>query len=318
MTKYIILIAVLFAQITNILYSQEEKPKDFPQMRKRDVFFADPLVFSVGDSTNGRLDLYLEISEQGIMFKKNPVSGNLESSLSLSVIINNSANKNVSSKNYFYSYSHTEGEMKSNPRNSHFELLQFPLAFGDYTLYLTMLDLFGNSTFKKEYKITVKDFSKNLIQFSDIMILSDYKIDSLGNKSISPLISNNVFEKPDFYMFFEIYNNTTTSQKKTYLFKLYDEEKTVLAEGSFSDSLLAGKSIKIQKVSTDIEQLRSKALTRKKPDGPPGEMKEIPGPTIVITDSSTNEVLAIKKCRILPPDLPPMDMERKGPPHGKH
>ena len=223
MTKYIILIAVLFAQITNILYSQEEKPKDFPQMRKRDVFFADPLVFSVGDSTNGRLDLYLEISEQGIMFKKNPVSGNLESSLSLSVIINNSANKNVSSKNYFYSYSHTEGEMKSNPRNSHFELLQFPLAFGDYTLYLTMLDLFGNSTFKKEYKITVKDFSKNLIQFSDIMILSDYKIDSLGNKSISPLISNNVFEKPDFYMFFEIYNNTTTSQKKTYLFKLYDE-----------------------------------------------------------------------------------------------
>ena len=302
MTKYIILIAVLFAQITNILYSQEEKPKDFPQMRKRDVFFADPLVFSVGDSTNGRLDLYLEISEQGIMFKKNTLSGNLESSLSLSVIINNS---------------HTEGEMKSNPRNSHFELLQFPLAFGDYTLYLTMLDLFGNSTFKKEYKITVKDFSKNLIQFSDIMILSDYKIDSLGNKSISPLISNNVFEKPDFYMFFEIYNNTTTSQKKTYLFKLYDEEKTVLAEGSFSDSLLAGKSIKIQKVSTDIEQLRSKALTRKKPDGPPGEMKEIPGPTIVITDSSTNEVLAIKKCRILPPDLPPMDMERKGPPHGK-
>ena len=102
--------------------------------------------------------------------------------------------------------------------------------------------------FSRQDTINIKDKSRQNILFSDIMILSDYKTDSEGKKEITPLVNNNAFYLTDFYIFFEIYNNSDSTITKQYAYKIKNDKDKIVSEGSFVYNLIKDKNKEFEKL----------------------------------------------------------------------
>lgn len=122
------------------------------------------------------------------------------------------------------------------------------LPFGDYKITIQVIDLDTKRGFKKEGTISAKNFTRSPITTSDLMMVSSVKAEN-GIRTIVPNVSNIItsLANKTFYLFFEIYNNTDSSDsvKITYkinkLKKRSREQKTVY-NGTTSEFIKPGRN----------------------------------------------------------------------------
>jgi hypothetical protein len=247
--KIIVILLILYGVISQeSLFAQNNDrwfPPPFPEL-SRELLFLDPLVFYNIDSNNARLDLYIEIPVPAIIFKRNSTMDIFESSLEMSITIEDSEDLNSFSKVYNEHTSFTDEEMKSEAKGSLYFLKVFYEKPGNYKLNLKIKDFNSNREYIKQDSISIR--YKSNIFFSDIMILSDYKIDSEGKKEITPLVNKNVFNFPEFYIFFEIYSNSDTTINKEYTYRIKDDKDKIISESSFYYNLSAGVNKEFEKI----------------------------------------------------------------------
>ena len=222
-------------------------PPPFPDIN-RVIIFTDPLVFYLNDSNNARLDIYIEVPIPNIIFRRNPATQIFESSLTISINIRDLNEQTLNNKVYNEQTSYTEEEMNNEKDGSLYYLKTFYQNPGISFLNLKVKDNNSGREFLRQDTINIKDKSRQNVLFSDIMILSDFKIDSEGKKEITPIVNNNAFNLKDFYIFFEIYNNSDSTISKQYSYKIKSESDKIVSEGSFAYNLSKGKNKEFEKL----------------------------------------------------------------------
>jgi len=92
------------------------------------------------------------------------------------------------------------------------------------------------------------------INFSNVMLVSNYEDGAEGKKSITPLVTKNVGGIKQFYIFYEINNLTGKDENKIYDYKITkidNEKKNLIASGSFDYLLKPGKNQKVEKFNAE-------------------------------------------------------------------
>lgn len=258
----------------------------------KEYFYIDPLVFNSRDSLNGRLDLYVELPLDNIQYKRNPVTNKFDAYIDYFIVIKNSKDNTVYNNSFSETMSNTEDEQKKISEKSVYAVKQIFLPPDKYKLNFILKDKNSQKEYSKDYVFTVKDFDLRKISFSDIMLVSNYIEDEEGKKEISPVINHNVGNLKNFYLFFEIYNNSDSTLETAYNYKIIDGKNKNIIEGTYNYVLDSGVNKKIEKLATNLFVI--------------GDYK------LEITDKKTNEIVASKniyyRWDFLPVNLKDLDL----------
>lgn len=262
----------------------------------RESFFVAPLVFFDIDSLSPRLDVFIEIPRPNILFSK--TKSGYTASFDITVTLYGANDKVIFQKPYAKSFSFGESNFRSEQKKSEFYLYNYFLAPGDYKLETVLNDRNSKKEYRKVDEIKVKNFTGTPVTLSDIMLLSELNTTGQGEKEITPLISNNVFGHKDFFLFFEVYNNTETPLTGIFNYKITDRNDNPVKEGTINYSLTERKNSMFEKVSLDFmfrEMFSPENLD-------PEEMgkKDFGIFGLTLTDKASSTIVAEKKIIMLP------------------
>jgi GWxTD domain-containing protein len=195
----IIITIVLTALIFNISSAQEKK--------NNDMFYLDVLNFFSPDSTKTRLDVYAEIPFSKVEFRRDRNSNNFVSDVDFTLNIRDKYNNSVFDKVYKEEITTPKTDIEYLASNSQIIIKNFFLEPGEYRVKVSVYELSTKRQAEKEVNATVKDFLKDPLSISDIMIVS--KLNEVnGRKYITPSASRNVTDLDTFYLFFFVYKNS--------------------------------------------------------------------------------------------------------------
>lgn len=256
--KFIFLYIFSFVFFLIMLFScsMPQQRQDYPISffnESREKFFADPVIFYDSDSLKARLDLFVEVPYENIIFKKNISSGKFELKLTNFIDITNTDNNTKISNIYYDSAAYSDNEMVKKSNEPQFYFYNYFLETGNYKIEIKIKDKNSKNEFKKSFNLNVKDFKLQDVSFSDPIILSQYKINEEGTKEITPLIGNNIFGLKEIFVFFEIYNNKDTEIKKDLLYKLKDSKDNIVKEDELKYTLSPDRNQKVEKILVDKE-----------------------------------------------------------------
>lgn len=245
------IIVTLISLCTNLSFAQLKDKSLTNYSNVRELFYADPLVFYDKDSSNGRLDLYLEIPYDGIQFKKNSSTKELTANVSYTVKVTDETNQTVLNETYTDNISVPSADAKTYKDDSKYIVQTFPFNIGSYSSTITFKDNNSKNELSKNYNFKVIDNSTNELFTSDMMIVSNYEIEASGKKKITPSVNNNLGVLKNFYIFFEIYNKTSAAQDVNYSYLVTDNKNNPVVLKSTKYTLNPGVNKIIEKLSTD-------------------------------------------------------------------
>ncbi|MFA5403791.1 MAG: hypothetical protein WC358_02540 [Ignavibacteria bacterium] len=314
--KVLFVILVISFAFLSVFYScsAQQQQKGFsmyPEITNRDKFFVDPLIFYEVDSLKARLDLYIEVPNDNIIFKKDINDEKYKSNISLIINIKNSVNENILTKTYNEYSAYNDKEMIKKSKESRYFFYNYFVEPGNYKIDIIIKDNNSKGEFKKSADLSVKDFNAQEISFSNLMILSKYKINEDGTKEITPLINNNIFGLKEFFVFFEIYNKNNDDITKEYIYKLKDNKDNIVKEDDLTYKLSPNKNQNVENI------FLLKELKKYLPEEPDFDFFLYDNDQniffkIEIIDKSNNDLVATKKLAFVPKRLI-SEMHKKPP-----
>ncbi len=165
------------------------------------------------------------------------------------VTIINSNNEIVVNNNVPETISKTSEEQKSLEDESEYRIKSFYLTPDTYKIATSLRDRNNYKEYKIEKVVFVPDFNSKELSISSIMLLSDFITDSLGRRIIYPLVTNNIGDLKDIYVFFEIYNNSSNTFPISINYKIVNEKDLSVKTGNFSYVITPGTNQKIDKLN---------------------------------------------------------------------
>jgi hypothetical protein len=275
-----------------------DRPDHFLLFEK-DRFYIDPLVFRDNDSLNPRLDLYISIPSENIIYKKTSANGNYELSLNILVTVLNSDSDTLLRKLYDVSKLYSEKEMKRVSEEPEICFYSYPINPGKYKLDVKISDRNSKNVYTKKEELEVKDLYSDNFSVSSVMVLSGFNLNPDGTKEISPLISNNISRLNDVYIFFEAYSKSDSSLSKELVFKIKNSIGAIIKEesGEFTLENFTGKFFR--KILSRNEIIKHKPDIRDFDEFDPDD-KNFGNLTLEIYDKQSNKLLASKKLSVLP------------------
>jgi len=248
--KKLIFAAILFILmlINTRLYPQIIENTEI--LFQEQLFYSDPLVFYSKDSMKARVDVFVQIPQTTLSFKKNQNTQKFEAKYDLTINIYNSFGDNILSNTSSETISNTDEQQKYLADNPDFKIKSYFLKPDNYKLEATLRDRNNYMEYKSDKKFNVPDYVNSEVSISSVMLLSDFKSDSLGKKIIYPLVTGNIGDLKDVYIFYEIYNNSENTFPLSINYKILSEKNTSLKEGSFSCVLSPGINQRIDRLAT--------------------------------------------------------------------
>lgn len=109
----------------------------------------------------------------------------------------------------------------------------FHVEPGEYKVVFGLTDSNTKRTIIKNTEIELKDFSDKPISLSDITFTNNIEIDSLGVKTICPVIASSVRAKgEDLFAYFEIYTDKIEAKPLKYSYKIISSDRKVVDKNS--------------------------------------------------------------------------------------
>lgn len=296
---------ILYIVFANSVFFSCMPPPDYRDrpdhflLFEKDRFYIDPLVFRDNDSLTPRLDLYISIPSENIIYKKTSANGNYELSLNILVTVLNSDSDTLLRKLYDVSKLYSEKEMKRVSEEPEICFYSYPINPGKYKLDVKISDRNSKNVYTKKEELEVKDLYSDNFSVSSVMVLSGFNLNSDGTKEISPLISNNISRLNDVYIFFEAYSKSDSSLSKELVFKIKNSNGAIIKEesGEFTLENFTGKFFR--KILSRNEIIKHKPDIRDFDEFDPDD-KNFGILTLEIYDKQNNKLLASKKLSVLP------------------
>ncbi|CUU04571.1 GWxTD domain-containing protein [Candidatus Thermokryptus mobilis] len=214
MKKLILILSVLICAVS---FAQVET--SLPRSYSEPQFYFNALNFAGDLSENeSRVDLYVQVPYEFLQFTKgdNYYSAKYEVTVSIftpkgKLVTEKGWTHEVKTNNFNETISRAYWDVSSS-------FIKLPL--GDYKISVQVIDLDTKRGFRKEGFVTVRNFTKNPITMSDIMMVSSVKIEN-ETKTIIPNISKTITStNQNFYLFFEVYNNTDKDDSINITYKI--------------------------------------------------------------------------------------------------
>lgn len=193
------IISVILLALTAIISLSQEK--------RNELFYFDALNFFSPDSTNTRLDVYAEIPFSWIEFKRDKQTDKFVSDFDLTLDIKDKDNLPVFNKVYKEEIVTPKTDLEYLAQNSQIIIKNIFLQPGEYKIRMSVYEQRTKKYSEKENAIQIRDFKKEPLSISDIMIVSKFN-EVNGRKYITPDVSRNVGSLDTFYLFFFVYRNS--------------------------------------------------------------------------------------------------------------
>lgn len=269
-----------------------------------EAYFINPLVFFDIDTLSPRLDIFIEVPRSNILFSKK--NGKYSASFGISISLLDRNGSVIFQKSRDESFSFGENEIKKELEKSEFYVYNHFLSPGEYSLESVLKDKNSKKESRRTVAVKVKNYSSAPITLSDIMLVSELTAGPDGTKEMTPLISNNVFGYENFYLFFEIYNNTESPKSGVFTYRIIDRDDNAVSEGFFDYALSERKTSVFQKIAIGSVFRELFALENMDPE----EMskKGFGVFKLILTDKTSQTVVAEKRFTMLPekPLMPQM------------
>jgi GWxTD domain-containing protein len=252
----------------NTIYSQSIKMKNkklillvflltvpaFTQVENRrpdDVgapkFFVDALGFISSKHDSSRLDIYTQVTYEGISFVKD--ASIYTASYELTIDIYDAKKNLVTEKILNETIKTSNYDETVSPKSYKLTQQSFDLPPDKYVVSVQVRDNETGKPFSVKRDVELRNFHSLSFAMSDIMILNKLTAEN-GKKSIVPNISGNVAElNNSFHVFFEAYNNANLDSVKILAF-LYDEKEKFIKTDTSYDLLKSGTNSVFVKINT--------------------------------------------------------------------
>ncbi|MDQ3020743.1 MAG: GWxTD domain-containing protein [Bacteroidota bacterium] len=240
------LILLLLFTGNNAKSQLEEKTIKSPD---KEFFFTDPMVFYSKDQMKARLDVYLEIPLDNLQFKKNYNTKMYDASVNYTIKITNSVNEIVSNESITDYVTTSKAEQKKLEETAKFIVKEFYLNPGNYSLEITLNDINTKKEKTKKEQVSIIDFAQKDVSFSDIMLVSNLKVEN-GKKVITPLIDKNIDNLKQIYLFFEVYNSKNLDVVNDFSYIITDTKDKVIEKGNYTYTLIPGINKFFEKIPT--------------------------------------------------------------------
>lgn len=243
---FLFILIMIFISVNDV--RSQLKDKTIRELDK-DLFFTDPIVFYSNDQMKARLDVYIEIPLENLQFKKNSATKMYDASVNYNIKITNKSNEIVTNELLTDNVSTSKAEQKKLDESAKYIVKEFYLNPGDYTLEISLNDINTKKEKTKKEKVSIIDFAKKDVSFSDIMLVSNFKLEN-GKKVITPLVDKNIDNLKEIYLFFEVYNSRDQELINNYSYKITDSKEKIIEKGNYTYTLNPGINKFFEKIST--------------------------------------------------------------------
>jgi GWxTD domain-containing protein len=244
----IILIAGIVLCMTTSGYGQIEGYSE--SMEDPMEVHIDAISFSTGDSTNARLDVYIQVGYDQLSFIRSKQS--YVAQYEVTVGVYDEQEKLVIEK-IWNDHAMTDSfDVSISPQYYVMSEKSVTLQPGMYTLKINYLDLESKRGMKETRKILIPDYVHRLTEMSDIMLISKLTRDG-ERRVITPNISGNVGNlEGGFSIFFEFYP-AGKSDSVDFVYSLINSAKEQVYSGSSTECVQKqGMQVFIKIDSVDI------------------------------------------------------------------
>jgi GWxTD domain-containing protein len=227
MKKYLLVLIFFFCVP---LFSQVEteisKSSDFPK------FYFDLLNFFTFSEKQSRLDVFVQVPYRNLQFIKSDDS--FISQYEITISIYDSEKNPVTEKTFSRELKLTNFEETVSKQNYDLSQKSINLKPGNYLVEISLTDNDSKKTFKTKKSFEIRDFEKNKICLSDIMLIS--KLNEVeGKRKIIPNVSGNVGNLPDkFHIFFEIYSKDKISDSINISYTITNKKNKSVFDTNFN------------------------------------------------------------------------------------
>ncbi len=214
MKKLILILNVLMCAVS-LAQVETSSPRSYSEPQ----FYFNALNFA-GDlnENESRVDIYVQVPYEFLQFIKGTDHYTAKYEVTVSIftpkgklVTERGWTHEVKTNNFSETISRAHWDVSSS-------FIKLPL--GDYKILVQVIDLDTKRGFRKEGFVTVRNFTKNPIAMSDIMMVSSVKIEN-ETKTIVPNISKTITStNQNFYLFFEVYNNTDKDDSINITYKI--------------------------------------------------------------------------------------------------
>ncbi len=226
--------------LTAVAFAQPDagKPKDYS---REPVFYFDIYNFYSGDSSQTRVDFFLQLPFDKLSFVKAGEKFRAEYAVSITVKDENKLNL-ITEKQWTEKIELIDYQKTISKSDYNLSSRSFKLAPGKYNFVILVEDLDSRKEYRAEVEFQARTFTQELA-ISDIMMISGKTTSESGKTRIIPNLSRNVASQRDgIPVFYEIYSSTARNLEVTY---------TIL--GINGDQLVSEK--RIENISAGNNQL---------------------------------------------------------------
>ncbi|MBN1155445.1 GWxTD domain-containing protein [candidate division KSB1 bacterium] len=194
-----------------------------------------------------RLNIYLEISYDDLQFiKTNEI---FEANYELSVVIYDADGDQVDGKIWQRQVTVTSYDATNSQQDYIFDHSNFHLEPGEYEVVISLTDANTKQSYAIRQKVLLKDFSERTFSLSDITLTNNVEVDSLGVKSIKPIISSFVRTVGnELFAYFEVYTDTVLDKMLKYEYKIINSDRKVVEKNVYERRLNLKRTLEYFKI----------------------------------------------------------------------
>lgn len=198
----------------------------------KDNYFLDAVVFNSGDSTGGRIDVYIVLPYQLLTFEK--LGDNYVANIDVDLRITDSDNNKIETRHVRKTITTPDYRQSQGAAGEFYKtFFRFAVPKGTYSVSADIKDEFSDNLYEREREVTVIDFKHFSFSLSGILLLSQIE-EFEGKYKITPFISDNIGAiNSDFFAFFEIYNKSEPKKIKI-AYRLLKKDEVVM-EGKLKE-----------------------------------------------------------------------------------
>jgi GWxTD domain-containing protein len=203
--KRLMLLLTLLILVSNPGFAQLEFGQPDEQQSGPE-FHMDVANFSVPeDRAKSRMNIYIEIAYDELQFIK--VGDGFESEFEVSAVVFDDDDFQVDGKIWKETVFVKDFDLTNSRSQFAFTYKSFDLEPEKYKVDVNVENVETGNVYKRDFKTELKDFSKDELMTSDIILADRISADSLGIKTISPIVTDPTKGVTgDIFVYFEIYN----------------------------------------------------------------------------------------------------------------
>jgi len=213
-TKYFIIIFI-FMLVWSV-YDQHEAMSQAEMVQSRlydlPMFHYDLVNVASPDPELSRLQLYLKIAFDELQFTLSEEQ--FQANYEVSVVIYDKDGNQVDGKIEDEEVTADNFDLTNSRQAYSTSYLKFDLESGSYKISISLVDIETRKKRTIEDEFRLRDFSENKLMISDLALVRNIQVDSLGVKSFSPEIANCIKDlSEELHVYFEIYSQSEKEEQ---------------------------------------------------------------------------------------------------------